>query len=206
MNNRVCCTNLLKIINKFYNKESAIDLLASLLVYNELKCSGRTHLMKKLGISERSARKIIKKLLDMGVLMKRKYDTCINEEINSDFLLENSILKINDRVITVTSGFCSSILETLDKNIVSLRDYIVVLNNDPECIELIGYYNSEKQQFVFPRVPLDYTRKYEKELAKMKLNRDSIIVIWKKYRPYRSIATLLYGLYMICLKRIRGNK
>jgi len=196
----VNCKVLIELVERV--KECYDIALPTITLYLMEKCIGRVNVAKKLRVSERTARKTISRLIEKRILVK-SYDTCIDPSIASSIGEISSIELSSNRFLTILYVE-DDILELVDKYTVALRDYVLIMVKDPRALEIIGYYDGHV--IVMPGVPSEYRSQYMKLLENISWRNKSVFIIWRKYRDYFSEASLLYGLYRVCLERIDRDK
>jgi predicted transcriptional regulator len=102
------------------NSMDKIYYLSIILLYKEMKCIGRTHVYKRLGLTEWKARSYLEELIRGGLLERTYKGICISE--NASELLENLIIKrekVDEKILVCISGLPGEYYKFLEKNIVS---------------------------------------------------------------------------------------
>lgn len=184
----------------FYRGLADEDLLvlASLLVYFKNKCIGRIRLSKELGITERMARKIIDKLTREEIVYG-SFNKCLRKDLLRLYSDLFQTYTIDHKMLSILKTIDRDIMDLVEKYISDLRDYIVLATNDPHSIEIIGYTNNSSELHI-PRIPHDFYTVYKELLKPLGIGNNVFFVLWRKYRRYHFEASIIYGLYMICIK------
>ncbi|MET1159905.1 MAG: hypothetical protein ABWW65_02995 [Thermoprotei archaeon] len=188
--NKHTCTSLLKLFNKVDNVEE----LATLLVYNKFKCIGRIALAKKLDISERKARNLIDKLISKNLLVHGT-ETCINTEVNS-LIPSCSTIKQDKKLITLIKELSDELLDSIDKNIVLLRDTLIITLGNPWVFEVIGYIKGST--IAIPQTPKTIAKKYSELLKGISGTSNTLFIIWNTYKEHHHEAALILSIMKLC--------
>jgi len=192
------CNNLLALQSVFAGDPL---LLPAVLCFMLNKCLGRARLSRELGISERRARSILEKLIEIGVV-ESAVDRCISEIFVSklDFTIHTRTLSGSSSTLTIISEIGDEIADLVENSVVAVRDYIVIHTGDPDALEVIGYVDSQGN-IVLPRLPEELREKYVGILKYAEISPRSLFVLWRNYRKYFSEASLIKSLSILCSKR-----
>jgi len=191
---RIDCVFLSNFFNEVGVDENVLNKLATILIYLDEECVGRKRLEHVLGVTERRARSIIDELVSRKILY-RKTATCIDDSFRDRYFLR---ILYGDKGYSMIENVDIELLKTIDRFIHVFRDYLLISLNEPDSIDVIGYYIAGEKVFVFPRVPTEYYRIYIDALKEVHLDKDSILVFWRKYRKYLYEAGVIYSLYKMC--------
>jgi len=149
---------------------------------------GRIAITKYTGLQERRVRRVI-------------------ETIESS-PLTNHIIQIVDSLDVVEfkttskhyypvlySGLEQSILDTIRKNIVLFRDYIVILTSDPWKLEVIGVVHDNTREF--PGLPENLRGVYLNKIDFVE-NKNGVLIYWRKYKRFIDDAVVLTAITHLC--------
>ncbi len=174
------------------NTRDKINCLSIILLYREMNCIGRTHVYKRLGLTEWKARSYLEELVKKRYLERTYKGICISENILK--ILKDLVIRrehVDKKILVCISGLPNEYYSFLERNIVNIRDNIVIYTHNPKSFEIIGYRIGGK--IVIPGITSDYMVKYD-ELLSNKCMDNSLFILWNNYREYVYDAIMLYSL------------
>jgi predicted transcriptional regulator len=169
-----------------------IYCLSIILLYKEMNCIGRTYVYKRLGLTEWKTRSYLEELIKRGLLERTYKGICISR--NTSELLKDIVIKrenINEKMLICIGGLPNKYYEFLNKNIVNIRDNIIIYTHNPRSFEVIGYKINGR--ILIPGITEEYRAKYN-ELLSDKCMDNSLFILWNDYKEYIYDAIALYSL------------
>lgn len=180
-----------RILHKALNTIKSLDLdekTTYTVLFMRRTGYGRIAITKYTGLQERSVRRIIE------TIENSPFTNHIIQVVDSLDVVEFKTSSKHYHPV-LYSGLEQSILDTIRKNIVLFRDYIVISTGDPWKLEVIGvvYVNTRD----FPGLPENLRRVYLNEIDFVE-NKNGVLIYWRKYKKYIDDAVVLTAITNLC--------
>jgi len=142
-------------------REDLIDALSVLLLIRDLGPIGRPSISRILGLGDKRTRNILLKLREASLLGTSRAGAFLSNSANR---LLNGVYCSRKGDYTIAGVACNiEDPELVSRNIITLRDSIVIALSDPGSLEVIGWFNGDK--LALPRVSEELAKGYQ-ELVK----------------------------------------
>jgi len=173
------------VLEEHFQRRAVEALSVAFLFFKERV--GRTHISRRLGLTERQVRGILEKLRKLG-----GGELDLLEGFLSSLRVERASL--NGFESTIYSAFSPRLIDCLANRIIYFRDALVVALEDFRKIYLIGV---KSNRLDFPMAPKDLTKVFIENLDP-KAGANSIVVVWSRYEPVVDDVAVVTSLTRMC--------
>lgn len=156
---------------------------------------GRVSVSRKTSIGERRIRRINEYIKSLQKTRPELYEF-ITESIHQASIITQPVKQY---LLTIFHPVDPGLLKKVESKIVEIRDWIIVETRDRECIEVIGVV---LDRIIFPLVPEELSRRYIELVPATLLEKNSVLVLWRKHTPLLYESAVLNALVNICTESV----